>query len=80
MRDNAIEVMQVVSNTPAAKAGLAPGMIVQAIDGIPTASRPLAECVGKMRGPVGTTVRLEVVDRQKDTTNTVELTREEFRF
>ena len=80
MRNNAIEVMQVIPDTPAAKAGMAPGQTVQAIDGVPTAGRSLKECVDRMRGPVGSTIRLELVDRQKDTTNTVELTREKIRY
>ena len=80
MRDNLLEVMQVVPGTPAAKAGVARGMIVLAVDGTNTTGMPLRKCVEMMRGTVGTTVRLAVVDRQKDTPNTVELTREEIRF
>ena len=79
-RDKALEVMQVIPNSPAAKAGLASGMIVQAIDGTATAGRPLKECAAMIRGPAGTTVRLELVDRQKDTTNAIELTREKIWF
>ena len=74
MRDHALEVMGVLPDSPAAKAGLHSGLIIQQIDGSDVAGRPLAECVAMTRGPVGSTVQLEVIDQ----TNLVELTRVKF--
>ena len=50
----------VVPGGPAAKAGLQPGWEVVTIDGVATASLPVADAVKKMRGPIGSTVKLEV--------------------
>jgi carboxyl-terminal processing protease len=78
MRDHALEVMGVLPDSPAAKAGLHSGLIIQQINGSDVAGRPLAECVAMTRGPVGSTVQLEVVDPAKSETNLVELTRVKF--
>jgi C-terminal processing protease CtpA/Prc len=76
MRNHALKIMGVLTNTPAAKAGLHPGLIIQQIDGANIVGQPLAECVAMMRGPVGSTVQLEVIDPVKSHTNIVEFTRE----
>ena len=51
---------------------------MQQIDGIGVTGRPLAVCVAMTRGPVGSTVQLEVVDPAKSETNLMELTRVKF--
>ena len=68
--------MDVRPNTPAARAGLVRGLIIQRIGDTSTDGKPLQECVGMMRGPVGSKVQLELVDPAKNTTNIVEFTRE----
>ena len=42
--------------------------------------KSLAECVNLIRGPVGTTVRLELITPDRSQTNTVELTRQKFKL
>ena len=37
---------------------------------------PLEECAAMMRGPVGSEVQLEIVDKARHQTNVVEFTRE----
>jgi carboxyl-terminal processing protease len=76
VRDHALQIMGVLPNTPAAKAGLCSGLIIQQIDGTDIVGKPLAECVAMTRGPVGSKVQLEVVDPAKRETNLVEFTRE----
>ena len=71
-----IKIMKVLPNTPASKAGLAPGLVVRKIDGTATDGKLLKECVDMLRGGVGTKVKLELVDTANSKTNTVELTRE----
>jgi carboxyl-terminal processing protease len=71
-----LKVMGVLPDTPAAQAGLHQGLLIQEIDGTNVAKLPLAECVARTRGPVGSHVRLEVVDTDNQTTNLVEFTRE----
>jgi C-terminal processing protease CtpA/Prc len=69
-------IMGALPNSPAAKAGLSPGMLIQKIDDTWTDGLGLQECVGLIRGTVGTKLRLEVWDPEEDVTNAVELTRE----
>jgi carboxyl-terminal processing protease len=76
VRNHGLEIMGVVPDTPAAKAGLHRGLIIQQIDGTDIAGKPLAASVAMTRGLVGSKVKLEVVDTDKNTTNVVEFTRE----
>jgi carboxyl-terminal processing protease len=76
IRDHALEIMGVWPDTPAAKAGLHRGLIIQQIDGTDIAGKPLAVCAAMTRGPVGSKVQLEVIDTAKSGTNLVEVTRE----
>jgi len=52
--------------------------MIQRIDDIATTSKTLAENVNLLRGKAGTTVRLELINSDQNTTNTVELTRQKF--
>ena len=69
-----IRITDTVPNSPADQAGLA-GLIVHKIDDVFTTDMKLDECVGRVRGPAGTIVRLELIDPDQNETNTVELTR-----
>ncbi len=71
-----IRIEGTVPNSPAAVAGLMQGEIVEKIDGTPTAGMDLKQCVDMIRGPVATTVTLEVVDPKDGTTHVVTLTRQ----
>jgi carboxyl-terminal processing protease len=73
---NVVKIMKVFPNTPASSARLSPGLIVQKIDGTATDGKHLKNWVEKLRGAVGTKVKVELVDTVKGKTNTVELTRE----
>ena len=77
VRDHALEIMDVLPGSPAAKAGLHRGLIVQQIDGTDIVGKPLVECVAMTRGQVGSKVQFEVIDPAKSETNFVEFTREE---
>jgi len=50
-------------------------MIVSKADDVSLEGKPLADCVNLIRGPAGTTMRLELVTPDHSQTNTVELTR-----
>jgi len=73
-------VQDVIANTPAAEAGITRGLMVSKIDGVSMEGRPLAELVNLIRGPVGTTVQLELIAPDRSQTNTVELIRRKIKF
>jgi PDZ domain/Carboxypeptidase regulatory-like domain len=59
-RSGVVRVAQVNEGGPAERAGVAVGDAVVAVDGTPTAGVPLEQTVGRIRGPAGTPVVLEV--------------------
>jgi C-terminal processing protease CtpA/Prc len=63
---------------PASEAGLSAGLILQKVDGIPTADKSTELCACYIRGQAGAKVRLELVNPERNKTNTVELTRQKF--
>lgn len=71
-----LQIMGVAPGTPAARAGLSAGQVIRAIDGVPTEGMKLADCVARIRGPVGTKVVLDLEDRLNGWTRPVTLTRE----
>ena len=72
-----MRIIHVHANTPASKAGLSPGLVIQKIDGSPTEGKSLEDCAKMIRGAAGSKVKLELVDDTTNRkTNTVELTRE----
>lgn len=73
---SAIKIMQVIPGSPAAKAGLTAGLILEKIDGVSLKGKNLNECVTLMRGTAGSKVTLQLVDLAEQATNKVELTRE----
>ena len=73
-----LRITRIISNTPAFYAGLSAGLMIQRIDDIATTSKTLAENVNLLRGKAGTKVRLELINSDQNTTNTVELTRQKF--
>ena len=69
-------VMSALPGSPAARAGLREGMLLQKVNDTSLEGMPLAECIALIRGPVGTKVRLELRDPQKNAVIPVELIRE----
>lgn len=73
---NTLKIMKVLPGTPAERAQLSAGWIVQRIDSVPTTGKRLEASVAMLRGPAGTKVKLELIDTAVNKTNTVELIRE----
>ncbi len=59
--DDAITVLSVIANTPAARAGMRAGDVIVRVDGRPIAGLSLRQTVRRLRGPRGSTVQLSVV-------------------
>ena len=61
LEDGRIVILGVLSNTPAEQAELVTGSSIIAIDGEPTTGKSLDQIVGKLRGEIGTSVRLTIL-------------------
>ena len=61
MEDGAIRVVSPIDETPAAKAGILAGDFIVELDGTQVQGMSLDEAVGKMRGQVGTTIKITVI-------------------
>jgi carboxyl-terminal processing protease len=60
MENGIIKVVSPIDDTPAAKAGLQSGDLIFALDGEPVQGLTLQEAVEKMRGKVGTSIKISV--------------------
>jgi carboxyl-terminal processing protease len=58
MEDGAVKVISPIDDTPAAQAGIKPGDLILAIDGMAVSDMTLSEAVDKLRGAIGTSVKL----------------------
>jgi carboxyl-terminal processing protease len=72
VRDKNLMIVSPIKDSPAEKAGVKSGDIIQAINDEPTAGIPLDLAVSKIRGPRGTTVRLLILHQGE--TEPVEIT------
>ena len=66
MEDGAVKVISPIDDTPAAQAGIKPGDLILAIDGAPVSDMTLNEAVDKLRGDVGTNVKLTLRREGRD--------------
>ncbi|GEO81701.1 S41 family peptidase [Pararhodospirillum oryzae] len=60
MEQGLVKVVSPIDDTPAARAGLQPGDLITHLDGVSVMGMALADAVDKMRGRVGTDIRLTV--------------------
>ncbi|GIW99959.1 MAG: peptidase S41 [Pirellulaceae bacterium] len=60
-----LTIVAPIPGTPAYEAGLEPGDVITHIDGEPTTGMKTEDATEKMRGPVGTTVRLTIQRRNR---------------
>jgi carboxyl-terminal processing protease len=60
MENGLVKVISPIDDTPAAKAGIKPGDLILAIDGAAVSDMTLGEAVDKLRGTIGTAVKLMV--------------------
>lgn len=60
MENGVIKVVSPIDDTPAAKAGIQSGDLIFALDGEPVQGLTLQEAVDRMRGKVGSTIKISV--------------------
>jgi carboxyl-terminal processing protease len=58
MENQVVKVISPIDDTPAARAGIKPGDLILAIDGAAVSQMTLQEAVDKLRGTIGTPVKL----------------------
>jgi carboxyl-terminal processing protease len=75
MENGVIKVVSPIDDTPASKAGLQAGDLIFALDGEPVQGMTLQDAVEKMRGKVGTPIKISIRRAGKDPFD-VSLTRE----
>ena len=73
-----VRITSVYPKSPAGKAGLTAGLVIQKINGVSVEGKSLQECLGMIGGQAGTKVRFEIFNPERKGTNTVELTRQKF--
>ena len=61
MDNGLVKVVSPIDDTPAAKAGVKPGDFISEIDGVQVMGLTLSDAVEKMRGPVGTSVKITIL-------------------
>jgi carboxyl-terminal processing protease len=61
MEDGLVKVVAPMDGTPAADAGLQPGDLISHLDGEPISGLTLNDAVEKMRGEIGTSIRLTII-------------------
>lgn len=75
---NAIVIISPIKDTPAHKAGILPGDIITKVDDVPYTGEQLTEASNKIKGEVGSKVKLEIL-RDNKTIN-LEITRENIKI
>lgn len=75
---NAVIVISPIKDTPAHKAGILPGDIITKIDGVSYTGEQLNEASNKIKGEIGTSVKLEILRDGK--TMEFEVTREHIKI
>ena len=64
--------------SPAGNAGIESGLIIAKINGTSVDGKGVKECLRMMSGPIGTTVRLDFLGRNRNKLESVELTKRKF--
>ncbi len=75
-----VKVVSPIDDTPAARADIKPGDLIVGIDGEPVAGMSLNDAVEKMRGEVGTSIKLTLRRGEEGQPFEVTLTREEIKI
>lgn len=75
---NAVIVISPIKDTPAHKAGILPGDIITKVDGVSYTGEQLTEASNKIKGEIGTKVKLEILRDGKSLE--IEITRENIKI
>jgi thiol-disulfide isomerase/thioredoxin len=73
-----LKIAQVIPGGPAATAGLTAGLVLRKIDDTDVTGKKMTECIPLIRGPIGSKVKLELLDPTDNKTKQFEITRDKF--
>jgi len=76
MENGLVKVVTPIDETPASAAGIRPNDLITHIDGESIMGMTLSDAVEKMRGPVGTSIKLTIIREGKDEPFDVSITRD----
>lgn len=76
-KNNAFEIVSVMEDAPAMKAGLRPGDALLEVDGKDTRMLSLSDCVKRIKGAPGTSLKLKIYRPEGDLTKEFTVTRAE---
>lgn len=76
MENGLVKVVTPIDETPASGAGIRPNDLITHIDGESIMGMTLSDAVEKMRGPVGTSIKLTIIREGKDEPFDVSITRD----
>lgn len=79
MENGFVKVVSPIDDTPADKAGLQPEDLIISVDGVSIVGLTLNEAVEKLRGPIGSNVKI-AVQRAQDEPFEVNITRDEIKI
>ena len=79
MENGFVKVVSPIDDTPADKAGLQPEDLIISVDGVSIVGLTLNEAVEKLRGPIGSNVKI-AVQRSQDEPFEVDITRDEIKI
>ena len=79
MKDRRVVVVAPIDNSPAQRAGLHRGDIIMSVDGKDIIGLSLSQVVARISGPVGTSVRLGILDPQDHRFRNVTIVRAEIK-
>ena len=71
-----LKIAQVIPGGPAADAGLKVGLLLRKIDDLDVTGKKMTECVPLIRGPLGSKVKLELLDPADNKTRQFEIKRD----
>ncbi|WIG54372.1 MAG: carboxyl-terminal protease [Rhodanobacteraceae bacterium] len=77
--DHQLVIVAPIDGGPAKRAGVQPGDVIVAIDGVPVQPDAIDAAIRKLRGPIGSKITLSIVHADGDKPVTVPLVRERIR-
>jgi hypothetical protein len=75
IKSGVLNVVSLIADAPAARAGVLSGDVITHLDGEPTQGMDFSQAIAKMRGLVNTTIRLRIARKGQDTPIEIEIVR-----